>query len=195
MPRPREYDEATRAALIDAASRRLAAGGDAVTLRDVAADVDATTSAIYALFGGKAELLLEVHRSGFAGLAQELGAVERTDEPLRDLYELGLAYRRSALARPALYTVMFGLRGDDAEAGARSDIAKGTIDRLRQAVARCQAEGALIGDDPAPLAVQLWALVHGLAMLELRGELGDTAAASRHWDEALRAAARGYARS
>lgn len=194
MARPREYDETTREALIGAASQRLATGGpDAVTLRDVAMDVGATTSAIYSLFGSKTALLRAVYRAGFDGLAAELDLVPPSAVPLLDLYELGMAYRRSALARPTLYRVMFSpdLAGDALAQDV--EVAAGTLDRLRDAVARCQAESALAGDDPEPLTLQLWALVHGLAMLELRGTLGDPAAAGAHWDAALRAAARGYA--
>jgi AcrR family transcriptional regulator len=196
VARPREYDEATRRALIDAASRRLAAGGpSAITLRSVAGDVGATTSAIYALFGSKTELLRAVYRAGFDGLARELDRVTPSGLPLRDLYELGLAYRRSALARPSLYLVMFATDVGDAAAPLARDVevASGTLDRLRATVARCQAAGALDGDDPQPITLQLWALVHGLAMLELRGVLGDEATARAHWDAALFAAARGYA--
>lgn len=194
MARPRQYDGSTREALLDATSRRLAAGGpDAVVLRAIAAEVGATTSAIYALFGSKSELLRAVHREGFARLALELGAVDATDEPLRDLYELGMAYRRSARARPSLYLVMFASVATALPGAEHDEVAAGTLDRLRTAVARCQDHGSFIGDDPEPITLQLWAWVHGLALLELRGALGDEETAADHWHAALVASARGYA--
>src|SRR5690348_3553802 len=58
MGRKPQHDENTAAALLDAAERTIAAEGvDALSLRDVAADADTTTRAIYSLFGSKDELL------------------------------------------------------------------------------------------------------------------------------------------
>jgi AcrR family transcriptional regulator len=194
MVRPTTYDAATRAALIDAAAAAVAAGGpDAVTLRGVAAAVGATTSAIYALFGSKEQLLRAVQREAFAGLARELERVPSGGDPLDELLELGLAYRRSALARPSLYLVMFSrdprlVPTEPADAAA----ATATLGRLQGAVGRAQAAGALPGRDPGDITLELWALVHGLASLELLGALGDAAAADRHWQRALQAAVAGY---
>ncbi|MFA9428887.1 TetR/AcrR family transcriptional regulator [Egicoccus sp. AB-alg2] len=194
MARPAVYDEDTRAALLEAAARRLAEGGaEAVTMRALAREVGATTSAIYALFGSKEGLLAAVYREAFAGLALELARVPVGDDPLRELFELGLAYRRSARARPALYLVMFG-RDPVAAPPSEEDeaLAAGTLGRLSSAVARAQAAGALPGDDPLPLTLQLWGVVHGLASLELLGALGDDTAADVTWEQALRAIVRGH---
>ena len=195
LPRPREYDESTREALVEAAGRLLVAGGlDAVTTRAVAAEVGATTSAIYALFGSKTALLAAVHEEGFRGLDRSLRDVAVTQRPLADLRELALAYRRSARARPHLYQVMFGppIAGlQPGEAG--EQLAGTTLQRLVDTVARCQRAGVLAGDEPWPVTRQLWALVHGLASLELRGALGPDEDAQATWEQALRTAARGLA--
>lgn len=194
MARPVTYDDATRSALIEEAAAAMAAGGpDAVTLRAVASSVGATTSAVYSLFGSKDGLLAAVHREAFAGLARELDDVDVGDDPMQELFDLGLAYRRSALARPSLYLVMFSrdLRqapGDTADAEA----AAATLGRLRAAVGRAQTAGVLPGSDPDGITTQLWALVHGLASLELLGALGEADAATRRWEQALRAIAAGY---
>jgi len=193
MARPAVYDADTRAALLDAAARLLAEGGTAaVTVRAVAAEVGATTSAIYALFGSKERLLAAVHRAAFDGLALALADVSIADDPLEELRELGLAYRRSALARPALYRVMFG-RDPVAAPSTEEDaaVARGTLERLSAAVGRAQAAGALPGEDPRPLTLQLWSLVHGLASLELLGALGAPSDAEAVWHDALRAILRG----
>lgn len=194
MARPATYDEQTRTALLDAAAQALARGGpDAVTLRGVAAAVGATTSAIYALFGSKDALLAAVYREAFAVLAAELAVVEADDDPLAELLALGLAYRRSALARPLLYPVMFS-RDPVAVPADPADIeaAATTLGRLRHAVARTQSAGLLPGDDPEPFTLELWALVHGLASLELLGALGEPDQAAARWNQALRAIVAGY---
>lgn len=189
MARPVTYDEATRAALIEATAAAVAADGpDGVTLRGVAAAVGATTSAIYALFGSKEDLLAAVRREAFAGLSRELAQVTVGDDPLHELFQLGLAYRRSAKSRPSLYLVMFSrdprlapATVEDAEAAAA------TLGRLRAAVARAQEADLLPGTRPDDITLELWALVHGLASLELLGALGDPDTAAIRWRRALRA--------
>jgi AcrR family transcriptional regulator len=194
--RPRAYDENTRQALIDATARLLAERGlPGVTTRAVAAEVGATTTAIYVLFGSKDELLRAVYRAGFAGLAAEFAAIEPgAGTPAEELLALGLAYRRSALARPELYHVMFGWPSlDPVPAEDDRTFAMATLERLAAGVGRCQRAGELAGDDPWPITHQLWAVAHGLTTLELRGALGDRDEADVHWLQALAAAYRGYA--
>ena len=58
MARPRTYDADLRAALVAAAAAQIAAGGPTgLSLRALAAQVGTSTNAIYAMFGGKPELI------------------------------------------------------------------------------------------------------------------------------------------
>lgn len=60
--RREQYSEATRAALIDAATRRFATFGFAATaLEDIATDIDATRGAVYHHFSNKRALFKAVH--------------------------------------------------------------------------------------------------------------------------------------
>lgn len=176
MARPRVYDETTRRELIDAAGALLAERGPAaLSVRAVAEAVGATTSAIYALFGSKSELVRGMYVAGFAALDDHLAAVPVTDDPWHDVLELGLAYRASALAEPHLYRVMFDRPvvefmpdADDAA------LALGTLAHLERATARIEASmGLPAGLDVATATRALWARAHGLATLELAGGLGD----------------------
>lgn len=192
MPRPRVYDETTRHELVHAAGALLAERGPAaLSVRAVAEAVGATTSAIYALFGSKAELVRGMYVAGFANLEDHLAAVPVTDDPWRDLLELGLAYRASALAEPHLYDVMFGRPvpefapdGDDAA------LALGTLDRLRRTLERVAATSGLPeGVDVEAATRAAWARVHGLAALELAGGLEGGEAL---WRAVLQADHRGW---
>jgi AcrR family transcriptional regulator len=176
VPRPRRYDEATRHELVRATAALLAeAGPSGVSVRAVADAVGASTSAIYAVFGSKAELVRATFVAGFAGLERHLAAVPRTDDPWHDVLELGLAYRASAVAEPHLYEVMFGR--PIAEFVPDPDdlaLASGTLDHLRRAMARIAEDvGLPPGLDVESATVTTWARVHGLASLELTGALGD----------------------
>lgn len=185
----RTADPAVRAALIDAAAARLAEGGaDALSIRGVAADVGASSMAVYTHFGSKDDLLLAVVQESFRRLAAELGGVPVTDDPLHDLGAVADAYRHNAHRNANLYRVMFernplhltspvGRDGDPTGTDARvepSDIAIGleAFGFVEAAVARCIDAGLLPGD-PAVVALQLWATAHGAVSLELAGFLGD----------------------
>ena len=108
MARP--ADPAVRPALLEAAAAVLATDGlGALSVRRLAAEVGASTQAVYTHFDGKDDLVVAVVREAFARLAAELDGVGQTDDPLADLAAMGDAYRRNALANRHLYRVMFGL--------------------------------------------------------------------------------------
>jgi len=173
VPRPREYDDDLRVGLIDAAARLLGAEGPHhVTTRRVAADVGTSTSAIYSLIGSKDELFRAIYREGFQRLADHLATVTRTDDPLADVRHLGRAYHDNAIENPHLYRVMFdcpipefNLSDDDAT------FALSTLQVLIDGVQRCIDAGLLVGG-AEQLAVELWAMNHGITSLAISGQLG-----------------------
>lgn len=190
MVRPRVHDAETADALVAAAARLLAGGGpDAVSVRRVATEVGVSTRAVYSLFGSRDDLLAELARRGFEGLHRELTVAPPTDDPLADLRVLGEAYRRSAAARPHLYPAMFQWTPATGESAGTAESER-TFDLLEASAARCVDAGLLVGD-PLLLARQLWAVTHGLVLLEAQGRLGDDP--DEVWDHALRAIAIGNA--
>ena len=176
MPRPREYDDQLRVRLVEEAARLLVDEGPAaMTTRKVAAAVGTSTTAIYSLIGSKEDLVQAVCDEGFARLAAHLATVELSDEPLTDVRRLAHAYFDMAIESPALYQVMFGQRGPEiAEGDGRPGVE--TLTTLVDAVRRAVDAGLLRGE-PFDLAVQLWALGHGVASLALTGMLGPPEAA------------------
>jgi AcrR family transcriptional regulator len=163
-----------RIRLIDAAASLLAAEGPAaLSTRRLAAEVGASTMAVYTHFGGLPELVRAVVREGFARLAEHIAAVPRTNDPLADLAALGVAYRANAHANPELYAVMFGsaslggyrLHDDELDEG------RYTFDALVAATRRTMDEGVFHDGDAQAAAAQLWAALHGFVMLELAGYL------------------------
>lgn len=172
---PKVADPAVRTALIERAARLVAEEGrDALTLRRLAAEVGASTMVVYTHFKGMDDLRHEVRREGFARLAQHLGAVGTTDDPVADLMVLGWAYHLNATTNPDLYRVMFMDRtfhvaGPDAELERRAE--DETFVMLVDGVARCLAAGRFRDAEALPLAIQLWAVEHGVVSLEIAGIL------------------------
>ena len=106
---PRRADPALRESLIEAAAALLAKEGPlALSTRRLASEVGSSTMAVYTHFGGMDDLVRAVAHEGFARLNVRMRAVGESPDPVADVAELGLAYRRNALENPALYAVMFG---------------------------------------------------------------------------------------
>jgi AcrR family transcriptional regulator len=191
VPRPATYDKDTREALLVAAGRILAGEGAAqLTMRRLAGEVGATTSAIYALFGSKQEVVRAMYREGFEHLTRLEAEVDQAD-PVARIRALAYAYRRAALDRPHLYQVMFACPvpdfiPDDEDMA----IGQGSLFILRDAVADAVAAQAIRGDVDT-ITVAMWALVHGLASLELNGSLAHQTDPDAVWETSLDASLSG----
>lgn len=179
MPRPRRYDEELRRRLLEVSSEAISKQGpQGASLRTIAGAAGTTTAAIYALFGGREQLIEAVAAEGFTRFGAHLDATPRTADPAADLLTLGLAYRTSALADPHFYRVMFsGTVTVPATATAQ------TFSTLRDAVRRLAGGPAHAVEQRS---YQLWALVHGLVDLELGGHLpGDGAECAERYRRTL----------
>ncbi len=181
MARPRSYDQNLRRSLLDACSEVISRHGpDGVSLRDLARRVGTSTAAVYALFGGREELLAAVTAEGFARFAEHLARVRPTTDPAGDLLALGLAYRDSALDDPHFYRVMFASApastpppapAPTGTEGAQPEPEPG-VHRREPFRMLEEAVGRLVPPEQATAgAYRLWALVHGLVSLELAGLL------------------------
>ena len=174
----RTRGEHTRTQLVEAAIRLLADGGaEALQARKLAAEIGASTMAVYTYFGGMAALMEAVAREGFRRLIANMATVEQTDDPVADLYRLALAYRQTAVEHPELFTLMFREAG--AHGHAVGDLLKKDPDTeaaasfhgMVAALARTIDAGRLQGD-PLVVASQVWSAVHGYVTLELLGHFG-----------------------
>ncbi len=163
---PRAADPEIRPALIDAAARLVDEyGPDALTTRRLAAEVGTSTMAVYTHFAGMDALRRAVAAEGFERLAGHLDALPPTDDPVTFVSCQGGAYFRNALANPHLYRFMFLERpSDDPEIGHE------TFERLVDGVGAAIERGRFVGD-PEALAIQLWAMAHGIVTLHFSGLL------------------------
>lgn len=195
MARPKLHDDALRIRLLDTAGSLLTSEGpDALSLRRLAAAASTSTSAVYALFGGKPGILRALFIEAFTRFAAHLDTVTPSEDPLADLLALGHAYRVSALTNPHLYGVMFGsaVPGFDP---APEDYAhaEATFTPLLDTVRRAVAAGLLRKANPYLIATTLWATVHGLVSLELSRALPDEAGPPGElFDAAMRATVNGW---
>jgi len=195
VARPKLHDEALRVRLLDSAAALLTSEGpDALSLRRLAAEAGTSTSAVYALFGGKPGILRGLFIEAFTRFGNHLDEVKPSDDPMTDLLALGHAYRTGALADPHLYAVMFGSPVPGFEPAPQDYAhAEATFVPLLDTVRRAIAAGLLRDADPDLVATALWANVHGLVSLELRGAMPAAAVpASELFETAIRANLAGW---
>ncbi|HSL06376.1 MAG TPA: TetR-like C-terminal domain-containing protein [Pseudonocardiaceae bacterium] len=190
MPRPKLHDDALRVRLLDTAGALLTSEGpDALSLRRLAAAAGTSTSAVYALFGGKPGLMRALLLEAFSRFGEHLDTVAPSDDPLADILALGRAYRASATADPHLYAVMFGSLMPGFEPAPQDRAyAAATFTPVLDAVRRAIAAGLLRDEDPGLIATAMWANVHGLVLLELDGPIPPQARAPAEvFEAAIRA--------
>lgn len=181
MARPTVHDDALRRRLLGTAASLIAHDGAAsLSLRALAAAAGTSTTAVYSLFGGKAELLTSVLDDGFAAFASS-----QQEAAAAGLESLGRAYRAWALEHPVLYSLMFGgsLTGQ-VPCHPSPGAAEPSVAPLVAAVAAAMPEAA--EDEVAAMVGVVWGQVHGLVSLELAG----VPALGSSWDAAYDAAIR-----
>jgi AcrR family transcriptional regulator len=170
-PRRRAYHHGDLPrAMVEAAVRTIQAEGvAALTLRGVGATLGVSRTALYRHFADKRALLDAVAAEGFRTLKTALDAAWAGARPgPRRLDPMGLAYVRFALEHPSHYRVMFSGEGAGPvqdESGAQA------FQVLVDAIAAQQAAGHFVRDEPQALALYIWSVVHGVAMLALDGRL------------------------
>ena len=169
MATPTRERDTVRTELIEAAIRLLAdQGTEALVLRRVASAAHVSTMCVYSRFGDKVGLINAVYTAGFERLAVAMATVEHRRDPLRRIMELGLAYRRFAVANPALYSLMFErVVGFDPPSQLRSEVLESTFSMVFEAVRQAMEKGTIEAESPLVAAYTLWTAAHGAVSLEL----------------------------
>ena len=163
-----------RQALVTEALRTIDRDGvNALTLRSIGDRLGVSRTALYRHFADKPTLLAAVGREGFRLLRETLTeAWEGHGRGTAGFEAMGLAYVQFAAAHPSHYRVMFG---GFIESCAKDDEfvkeATSAFQVLVDALVEQQRAGLVRQDDPLLLARMIWALVHGIAMLVIDGQL------------------------
>ncbi len=161
-----------RAALVSAGLELLKDRSvDDLSLREVARTVGVSATAVYRHFPDKQALLYALCEQGAAQLAHaQQEAMAAAGDGKSGFDETGRAYVRFAVANPALFRLMMTTRPPGGLLDADEGAVNAAMRLLRQNIASLLPPGAT--DDELRMAtIKSWALVHGLAMLMLDGQV------------------------
>lgn len=175
---PRALTEAAlgefREKLIDAAERLFARKGlEAVTLRQLAAEVGVSPMTPYRYFADKNAILAAVRARAFTRHAEALEAAHAAHQgdPIAASNAVGEAYVDFAFDHPEAYKLMFDI-SQEGEADYPELIAAG--ERSRRMMTRHLESLASISQfsgDPGLVGHMYWAALHGPIMLAFSGKL------------------------
>jgi AcrR family transcriptional regulator len=153
-----------RQALVEAGLKALESAGETeLSLRGLARQVGVSATAVYRHFPDKNALMQALAEAGIAQMGEWQRQAAEAAEPAQAFAATGRAYVRWALANPALFRLVFG----------QCEVGRTVFgDNLAAGMLRNYA-GKLTGSEAGAqrLMVQAWAVVHGLAMLMLDGQL------------------------
>jgi AcrR family transcriptional regulator len=193
--RPREHNEQTAVALLEAAEEIVqVAGLDGLSLRGLADSVGTTTRAVYSLFGSKDGLLVALGARAFGMLGSAIAMLPTTEDPAADLVEAGVVVFRSfAIGHPSLFSIgVQRTMGSPELALEFASAAAEAFAGLEAKVTRVKVAGLLGSRSVRDVACEFHALCEGLAAVELRGRM-TSGEETRIWRDALTALVAGFA--
>jgi len=137
------------------------------TMAELAGKIGCSAPALYSHFTGKDALLQAVRQHGFMQVAQRKSAhyADEMSNPLDRLHQGGIAYLDFARSNPALYRLLYA--PPPAVAADASPIPEQAVQAFTKAIQTCQGTGFAPNRPAREVALMLWSMVHGAAMLTL----------------------------
>jgi AcrR family transcriptional regulator len=173
-PAKRYHHGDLRRALLDEALRTIQAQGVRhLTLRTAGAKLGVSRSALYRHFADKQALLSAVGCEGFRMLRRVINdAWESHGHGTAGFNAMAHAYVQFAVAHPSHYRVMFGefIESTTKDKDFTGE-AKAAFQVLVDSLVDQQNTGLIRRDDPVLMARFVWAVVHGISMLAIDGQL------------------------
>ena len=148
-------------------------GYEETSIRNIAERIEYSPTTIYLYFKDKDEIFYALHQEGFTILNQYFKPLFNVGDPFERLKAIGKAYVQFALENREYYDLMFinekPMEAIMKEENRSWDEGKRSFDSLVQTVQQCIEAGYFRGMDAETLSFTIWAMVHGVASLEIRG--------------------------
>ncbi len=165
--------ERTRQAILSTALQLIAEQGpDKLSLREIARRIDYSPAGLYEYFGSKEELIDAVCVEADCRLKAFLQSVPDTLPPVEYLTEIGMAYIQFARQNPECFLFMFNHRTLPSDVKIPGDIpADDNFMLLYNAAQEAVDTGVVQTREnygEFEISYSLWALGHGMAMLQVK---------------------------
>jgi AcrR family transcriptional regulator len=177
-----------RERLVDAAERLFAQRGlEAVTMRQLAAELGVSPMTPYRYFADKDAILTAVRTRAFTRHAEALElAFEQDADLLQRANAVGRAYLDFALSHPEAYKLMFDVKQPD-DAARPELVAAGARSRATMtAHLKAMIDGGMLKGDADLIGHMFWSALHGAIQLQLAGLLSPPLDAERLSGEVMR---------
>ena len=140
-------------------------GAAGVTLRQAAERAGVSQTAPYRHFADKTAMLAAVSEEGFRLLYARMLAVSQAARPMRQIAAWAACYVEFAVTHTAYFRLMFGQGSAQKSTSiALQAAARDTYQLLFQTVKK------RVKADPRQLALEVWSLAHGMAVLAVDGQ-------------------------
>lgn len=175
MGRPRIYDEALRERLIDQADQMMAKDGyHGVSLRVLTREAGTSTNAVYTLFGSKEALMAEVVVRNLDEALGDNPVQDDSDDPEKDLLHVATRYRDYAVDNPNSFDGAFEALSEAKRPGSLTerinpevrDLDKKLFEPIFDVCNSIAAQNPGRNLSPEKMAIAVWAIIHGFAVLE-----------------------------
>ena len=175
--------------LCEAAERLFAERGpDAVTMRQLAAELGVSPMTPYRYFEDKDDILAAVRANGFNRFAESLETARESTSGARARgTAVGEAYITFAIEHPHSYKLMFDFNQPHVEKYPELVAAGQRAQKTMTAYIEDALSEGLMGGDATEIGLMNWAAIHGAVILELAGMLPPGGARNiyRGFDNAL----------
>ena len=148
-----------------------AEGFDKVSVRAIADRIEYSPATLYLYFKNKDDIFYALHEEGFRRFIEYQKRADVLDDPAQRLKRMGQDYLNFAVENPEYYDLMFIMAAPMREVSQEWSCGKEAFENLVKAVQDCLESGQILSGNVHTVSLGIWAFVHGLASLLLRGRL------------------------
>ena len=161
--------EDTRNNILDAAlSIVKQEGWQALSMRKIADVIEYTAPIIYEYFASKEAIVLELTKTGFSILTQQIKAAKEQHQlPAKQLEAMWLAYWNFAFSETQLYQVMFGVDVNCCEMAKILPESEAPADMISEVIIELMAPVIPTEDDVCTKYYTFWSVIHGLISINI----------------------------
>jgi len=154
-------------------------GYEATSIRKIAEQIEISPTTIYLYYKDKSDIIYALHQEGFKILSSQFVVLQQVEDAFERLKAMGRIYMTFALENQDFYELMFIMKEPldfvVKHCGSEWEEGEFAFTSLLKTVADCKEIGYFEQMDTNSMALNIWAIMHGLCSLKLQGHLDHVA--------------------